>query len=117
MLIGPGGDESINQRFTKQRRSVPFRPTGFGTDVCGRIQAHFAASCVPLRSVPSACFAGGFAGRRERTGPWWRHDFRKSGNHLLLLRMRRSFCHRTGTWRWRCSAAFWLIPLWCQWWL
>jgi hypothetical protein len=42
-----------------QNSAVPFRLTGYGTDVSGRIQAHFAPSCVPLRSVPSTCFAGG----------------------------------------------------------
>jgi hypothetical protein len=66
LLNSTSGDESTNPRFTKQWRSVPFRSTGFGTDLFSGIHAHFASSSVPLRSVPSACFAGGFAGRPER---------------------------------------------------
>jgi hypothetical protein len=65
LLIAPSGDESFNQRFTEQRRSVPFRSPGFGTDLFPRIQALFAFSCDPLCSVPSACVAGAFAGRRK----------------------------------------------------
>src|SRR5215831_5063483 len=63
MWEGAGGENRTrNKRFTKQWRSVPFRSTGFDTDDSDRIQAHFALSCVPLRSVESMCFAGGFAG-------------------------------------------------------